>query len=502
MEVGDAYQNERMRRIEYLAIIAHDMGEIFRFVGIATLIPFIVLIYYREWGMLVPMGSVPVVFLLMGTLMQKLPRSGEIARLSVALVAVALTWFSVALVGSLPFLLGLRLSITDSIFESMSGWTATGLSVITSLDQTPRTLIFWRSFTQWLGGIGVIAFGIAMLNRSGLVQFQLYRSEGRPEAFMPSIVSTGRNMWGIYLFLTVCFTIVVWVISKVPLFDAINLTMTAIATGGFSPVDGGISRYANPVLEMVLVPVMLAGAMPFKIYYYMFRRSYGKVLIQSEVKAILLLSMLGSAIAVYDLTRFGLMPLGEAMRAGIFMTVSAITTSGFQNASVHPWPRVTVIIIMMLMLIGGSAGSTSGGVKVTRVVLAYEGLIWWFRRSFTRRTAIVPFKHEGRSIPERISEVELSKNMLVVVLFIIAVFLSTLACLHFTLTGFRLEEVIFDIISAITNCGLGADYITSGSPAVIKWIFIFVMWAGRLEIVPVIILFIGIFKGFELKIPR
>lgn len=491
-----------MKRIEYLAIIAHDMGEIFRFVSLAAMVPLIVLVYYGEWEMIIPMGSVPVVFFLLGTLMSRLHRQGEIARLSVALVAVALTWFAVALIGSLPYLLGLKLSVTNSIFESMSGWTATGFTVISSLNNTPKTLIFWRSFTQWLGGIGVIAFGIAMLSRSGLVQFQLYRSEGRPEAFMPSIVSTGRSMWGIYLVLTSIFTLVVWLVSRVPLFDAINLTMTAIATGGFTPKDGGISEYANPMLEMILVPVMLAGAMPFKIYYYMFKRSFRRVLIQSEVRVLLLISLLGAALVVFDLIRYGVMPPAEALRTGVFMTVSAITSTGFQNASVLPWPGVTVIILIMLMLIGGAAGSTAGGIKVDRVVLAYEGLIWWFRRSFTRRTAIIPFKHEGKSIPEKISEVELSKNMLVVILFIIVVFFSTLACLHFYMPAKRLEEIIFDVVSAIGNNGLGAGYITPESPVMVKWIFIFVMWAGRLEVVPVIMLFIGILKGFESRIPR
>ncbi|MDH7593944.1 MAG: TrkH family potassium uptake protein [Methanomicrobiales archaeon] len=491
-----------MKRIQYLAIIAHDMGEIFRFVSVATMIPLIVLVYYGEWEMIVPMGSVPAVFFILGSLMERLPRQGEIARLSVALVAVALTWLSVALVGSLPYLLGLKLSVTDSIFESMSGWTATGFTMISSLDVAPRTILFWRSFTQWLGGIGVIAFGIAMLSRSGLVQFQLYRSEGRSEAFMPSIVSTGRNMWGIYLVLTFLFTIVVWLISRVPLFDAINLTMTAIATGGFTPKDGGIPQYANPMLEMVLIPVMLAGALPFKIYYYMFRRSFRRVLIQSEMRVLLLLALLGSSLVVFDLVRFGVVPLGEALRTGAFMTVSAITSTGFQNASIHPWPRVTVIIIIMIMLIGGCAGSTAGGIKVNRVVLAYEGLIWWFRRSFTRRTTIIPFKHEGRSIPEKISEVELSKNMLVVILFIIVVFFSTLVCLHFYMPEMKLEEIIFDVVSAIGNNGLGAGYIGPESPLPVKWVFIFVMWAGRLEIVPVIMLFIGIFKGFESRIPK
>ena len=132
--------------------------------------------------------------------------------------------------------------------------------MMTSLDTMPKTLIFWRSFMQWVGGIGVIAFGIAMLSRSGLTQIQLYRSEGRSEELMPSVVSTGRRMWAIYVFLTVVFTGMV-LLSGIPLWDAINLVMVSLATGGFAPHDAGMFYYNNPLLEALLIPVMLAGAL-------------------------------------------------------------------------------------------------------------------------------------------------------------------------------------------------------------------------------------------------
>ena len=151
------------------------------------------------------------------------------------------------------------------------------------------------------------------------------------------------------------------------------------------------------------------------------------------------------------------------------------------------------------MMIGGAAGSTSGGVKVNRVILAYEGLVWWFRRLFVRGNVIVPFKHEGKNIPTKISEVELSKNMLTIFLYVIMIFIATLLALHLAPTGFEVHQVVFELVSAASNVGLGLGYLTSASPDVIKWLFIIVMWIGRLEIVPVLILVMGIIRGFEPK---
>ena len=143
-----------MKRIEHIAMIAHDMGRIFEFLGIASLLPFLVLVIFREWDMLLPMASAPLVFLVSGGLLSRLSYEDLEPTFSSTLIAVAFSWFAIAIVGSLPFILGLQMTFTDSFFESMSGWTGTGFSMITSLDTTPKTLLFWRSFTQWIGVSG------------------------------------------------------------------------------------------------------------------------------------------------------------------------------------------------------------------------------------------------------------------------------------------------------------------------------------------------------------
>jgi len=486
-----------MKRLGHLAIIAHDMGLIFEFLALITLVPFIILLIFQEWDMIIPMGAVPATFITLGFFISKVPQKRYIPSLSVALVAVALTWLAIAIVGALPFILALKVSWTDAIFEAMSGWTGTGYTMMTSLDTMPMTLIFWRSFMQWVGGMGVIAFGIAMLSRSGLVQSRLYRSEGRSEALMPSVVSTGRRMWVIYFVLTVVFTGMV-LFSGVPLWDAMNLVMTALATGGFAPHDAGMFYYNNPVLEVLLIPVMLAGALPFKLYFLIYRGKFKSFFHDPVVRLILIFSLIGSLIVSFNLYLFNNLELTEAVLQGFFCTISGYTCTGLQNSMLQ-WIPLPLIVITLLMMIGGAAGSTSGGIKTNRVILGYEGLVWWFKRLFVRGNVIIPFKHEGRNIPTSISEVELSKNMLIIFLYVISIFIATILALHLAPTTYGVHQVVFELVSAQSNVGLSLGYITAASPDAIKWIFIIVMWVGRLEIIPVLILVMGLIRGFDVK---
>ena len=487
-----------MKRLETLAIIAHDMGVIFEFLGVITLVPLLVLVIFGEWEMVGPMASVPLTFVVLGLLISRIPRREFVPQLSVALAAVALVWLVIAVVGCLPFVLGLQMSWTDSIFEAMSGWTDSGITMIRSLDKTPNVILFYRSFMQWIGGMGVIAFGIAMLSRSSLTQHQLYRSEGRSEELMPNVVSTGRRMWVIYLFLTVIFTGMV-MLSGIPLWDAINLVMVGISTGGFSIHDTGISYYDNALLEALLIPVMVAGALPFKLYFFMYKGRIRPFFQDRVVWLILSLILAGSLVVTLDLHVFNSFPLETAVRQGVFCTASAVTSTGLQNSDLH-WVAAPLIVITLLMMIGGASGSTAGGIKANRVILGYEGLVWWFRRFFSRGRAIVPFRHEGKVIPQQISEVELSKNMLIIVLYVLIIFVATIVSLHIAPTEFSIHHVVFDEVSAMSNVGLGVGYMTPESPQPIKWIFILLMWIGRLEIIPVLILLMGLVRGFDARV--
>ncbi|MCM2466614.1 TrkH family potassium uptake protein [Methanoculleus oceani] len=473
------------------AIIAPDLGLIFLFIALVSCTPLLVGLWYGETDLLLPMASAPAGFGIIGIWLAGIPKAEGEAHLTVALSAVALIWLAAALIGALPYTLGLGISYTDSVFEAMSGWTGTGLSLLPSVDTTPRTILFWRSLTQWMGGLGIVAFTIALAGRSGLTRFRLYRSEGRSETFMPSVVATAIEMWRIYLVLT-ALGIGLVLLSGIPFWDAANIVMTAVSTGGFAVHTAGILYYESPLLEMLVVPIMIAGALPFKLYFLLYyRRRFGLL---ADRQAILLFALIlaGCAVVTFDLVSISSLTPAEALRQGIFMTVSGITCTGFQNGDPRSWYGTTVMVLAALMLVGGAAGSTAGGIKLGRVILGLELLKWWFRRLHTGWRAITPLRHDGRPILEHLPEYEVSKSMLVVMLFVLMVAVATLLLLHLApQDGFDSADVIFEVVSAASNVGISTGFVNPGMSPAAKWLFIIVMWAGRLEIVPVIALVAG-----------
>jgi trk system potassium uptake protein TrkH len=490
-----------MKRLDHLAMIIHDVGVIFQFLGFASLVPFVVLVIFGEWSLLLPMASAPLVFICMGKIITLMPGRDAEPPLSVALVAVAISWFAIALVGALPFVFGMHMTYIDALFEAMSGWSGTGFTMIASLDTTPKTLLFWRSFMQWIGGIGIIAFGLSVHRTTRVSLFQLFRAEGRPEDMSPNIESTSRRMWRIYLFLTFAFTGLV-MLSGIPLWDAANLVMVAIATGGFTLHTTGLAYYNNPLLEVLLIPVMLAGAIPFKVFFLMYHGKIAAMFRDQTVHILLSIALVGSLVVSLDLYIFSNLPIVTAFRQGVFIAIAGLCTCGLQNANLNYWASIPIAVVTMMMFIGGAIGSTAGGIKVNRVALAYTGVKWWFRRFFVSGRVIVPFRYEGRTLSKELSELEISKNMLIIMLYVITIFVSTIVCLHLCITSFRLDEVVFEIVSALSNAGLGFGFISAASPLSIKWVFIVLMWLGRLEIVPVIILVMGIYRGVQAELAK
>ncbi len=490
-----------MTRIEHIAMIAHDMGRIFEFLGVMSLLPFLVLAVFGEWHLFLPMATAPVTFFLLGYAISHLPYRDVEPTFAVTMSAVALSWLAIAFIGALPFVFGLGMSLPDAIFEAMSGWTGTGFTMITSLETTPNTLLFWRSLSHWVGGIGIIAFGISLHRQTRLSLFRLYRAEGREEELVSAAASSGRRMWMIYLVLTFAFTGLIMMIG-IPLWDSLNLVMVAIATGGFSLHSAGLGYYNNPLLEVLLIPVMLAGAVPFKIFFFLYHGKIGAMLKDQTVRILLFIALIGSVITSLDLYMFTNIAFTEAFRQGTFMAVSGLTTCGLQNANPHAWAVIPLAVVIMMMFIGGSMGSAAGGVKVNRIIMVYEGIIWWFRRFFVSSRVRVPLRFGGKTVSRELSELAISKNLLVIVVYVLTIFSATILTLHLYITSFHLEEVVFELVSALSNAGLSVGFISPASPVVIKWLFILLMWLGRLEIVPVIIIGMGLFKAIQNDLAR
>jgi trk system potassium uptake protein TrkH len=179
------------------------------------------------------------------------------------------------------------------------------------------------------------------------------------------------------------------------------------------------------------------------------------------------------------------------------MAVSGLCTCGLQNSNPHAWAVIPLAVVTMMMFIGGAMGSAAGGVKVNRIIMVYEGMKWWFRRFFVSSRVMVPLRFGGRTVSKELSELAISRNLLVIVVYVLTIFIATILTLHLYITSFRLEEVVFELVSALSNVGLTVGFISTASPVSIKWLFTLLMWLGRLEIVPVVIIVMGAIKGIQ-----
>ncbi len=482
-----------MRRLIHLSTIIADCGDIFVFVAPVTCVPLVIAVLFAEWGMFLPMAAVPALLFIAGLFLRSLPRSERGVRLSTALCSVALFWFFCAMVSGVPFMLGLHMNFTDALFEGMAGWTGTAFTLIPAVDSAPRTLLFWRSYMQWISGLGIIAFAITTASSTGLFPSKIFRNEGRDEALMPSVIATGRSLWKIYGFLTF-MAIGLIMFSGLSLWESVNLALSAISSGGFCIHEQGILFYHNLFLELLLIPVMIAGALPFKLYFLVLENRRLSLFGDEQVKLLFGLLVIGVAILTYDLMFFRDLSGILALEQALFMAVSALTTTGFQIADPHAWASVMLLFLAMMAFIGGCSGSTAGGVKLSRITLAIRALVWWFSRLFVSGKVLLPFKIEGRIIPKATAELEAAKNMLVIILSVLTIFVATLAVLQFHLTSFSLTEVVFEVVSAFSTSGITTGYVSPEMPLISKWIFIGVMWIGRLEVIPVVMLLIALVR--------
>lgn len=325
-----------------------------------------------------------------------------------AMVAAGLGWFVTAAFGALPFFLSARLlppaavasyvpagagyasslryfrDPLHALFEGMSGWTTTGLTMAVHEPSLPLGLLWWRTLIQWVGGMGVILLTLTVLwQAGGATTYNLYRSEAREEKLRPSTGGSIRELWRLYAGLTIAafaylaaglFALRPSIPARVVLWDALTHAMTAISTGGFSVLDDSVASFHSPAVELLFVPVMAAGAVAYPVYYALVRdRDVGAVLRDPQVRILAVALPVGAGVLTALLAgRYG---LAAAARQAVFQYVSALSTTGYQTAPLGQWPaRAVVFVVFGAMVVGGSAGATVGGVKLLRAYLIAKGI--------------------------------------------------------------------------------------------------------------------------------
>ena len=466
------------------------------------------------------------------------------------MVIAAAGWLSVAVFGALPFLLSavlvppaVRVSFVPAgmasvssltyfanpihaLFESMSGWTGSGLTMAVHEPTLPRTLQWWRSVIQWVGGVGVIVLSVSILARPGSGSYALYRSEARQQKIHPSIVSTVRTIWKVFLSYTAVSILVFFLAlslsqygAGLSLFEtfwqALNHAMTGLATGGFSVTDESIATYNSPLIEVVLLPVMTAGAIAFPVHYAVLsNRDLGRFRGDIQTRLLFVLLLLGaiglSTQNLLDLghadfgrtvaipARFGVSVTGvDAVRDAVFQFVSGLTCTGFQTSPIGSWSAGAKLILSGAMVLGGAAGSTVGGIKIIRGYTALRGITWQFGRVFLPTNAVVSTQIGDRRLNREEMEREFAEAAVVSLLWLLLLGLGTLVVVNTAGPRFGYIDVLFEVASAQGNVGLSTGITGPSMSPVAEVMLIFNMWIGRLEIIPILVFLRGLLYGLN-----
>lgn len=404
---------------------------------------------------------------------------------------VVLFWTVLTSFGALPFLLSARvdIGITDAFFESMSGLTTTGATVLQGIDQLPESIRYYRQQLQWLGGMGIIVLAVAVMPLLGIGGMQLYRAETpgpiKDSKLTPRIAETAKALWLIYTGLTVACGLGYW-FAGMSIFDAIGHSFSTIAIGGFSTYDASLGHFDNPAVEIVAIVFMLVAAMNFALHFVAWRgRKLRHYLRDAEVRAFLIV-ILGAFIVTVSVLALSESTVASSsfVRDGAFQVVSIVTTTGFTTEPFHLWPSFIPVMLIMLSTFGGCAGSTAGGMKVMRILLLYKQ----GRREIAKLihpNAVIPIKMNGNAVPD---------NVINAVWGFMALYIFSYAILALAMTATGADPVTsFSAVSAcLNNLGPGigavADNYTHQS-ATGKWILCFAMLLGRLELFTLLVIF-------------
>ncbi|MBX2841754.1 MAG: TrkH family potassium uptake protein, partial [Flammeovirgaceae bacterium] len=362
---------------------------------------------------------------------------------------VTLGWVVMSAFGALPFIFsGAIPNYTDAFFETISGFSTTGASILTDIEAVPKGILFWRSLTQWIGGMGIIVLTVAILPLLGIGGMQLFVAEApgiSPDKLKPRIQATAKRLWYVYVFLTILETVLL-MLGGMSFYDAINHSLTTMATGGFSTKNTSAVEF-SPYTQYVLIFFMFMAGTSFTLNYFLFKGKLGKIWKNEEFRYYGVMTLVFSAIASITLYFTTEKDVEEAIREALFQVVSVITTTGYASADYLKWSPFLIFMILILMFIGGSAGSTSGGVKIVRHVILLKNSLLELKRQL-HPSAILPVRFNGKAV---------AQNITYHVLAFIFIYLSIFAIGTFIIaaTGMDFESSIGAVATSLGNIGPG-----------------------------------------------
>ncbi|HDN96240.1 MAG: TrkH family potassium uptake protein [Thermoplasmata archaeon] len=475
-----------------LKIVLRDTGAVLIAVGIIINLVNFVCIIYGEFDSIKWYILTSLTFLGIGALFRFAGKCDHETKIRHAMITAALSWLIISLISSIPFYFIVKIDFLSSFFEAVSGWTGTGLTMFSHPSQLPHSIQFWRSFIQWVGGVGVIVLTLVILARPGTGSFTLYRSEAREEKIHPSIISTVKTIWWIYLLYTV-IGIIALLIAGIPAWEAINHCMTAIATGGFSIKDDSMASYPT-FIQILLVPMMVAGAIAFSTHYELLKGRIKNFFKDVQTQALLFLLFIGTIALTYiNINDGSYSSFAISFKYSAFQYISALTCTGFSTVNIASWGEEAKLLLSLAMIAGGAAGSTAGGIKLFRIILLAKGVGWKVRRIFLPVKGTFAYKLGGKVLGKEEAIEEISEAAIVSFLWAILLVVGIFIVMHST--GADLSNAVFEVCSAQGNVGLSAGITAINMNPMAKFMLILNMWVGRLEIIPILILLRAIVKG-------
>lgn len=468
------------------SIIRYILGHVLRIEALLLLLPCLIAVYFHEsqgWYYLFTAALCVVLGMLMTW---KKPKS-SIFYLKEGCIATAMSWIFLSVFGCLPFCISGEIpSFTNALFETISGFTTTGASILEDVEALSHCALFWRSFTHWIGGMGVLVFLLAIIPMSGGSNINLMRAESPGPSvgkLVPKIGATARILYGIYFGLTLLQLLLLY-LNGMPLFDAVTTSIGTAGTGGFGIRGDSIAGYSDTLQWIVTVFMILFG-INFNFYYYLLFRQFRKALGMQEVRAYLLIILASVGFITLNI-RHLTGGLFRALTQAAFQVASIITTTGFATTDFNQWPEASKTILVMLMFVGACAGSTGGGFKVSRLVILCKTV----RKElhiYLHPNAVKKVKMDGKSIPH---EIVRSTN----IFLIVYVLIFSVSVLLIGFDNFDLVTNFTAVAATFNNIGPGLELVGptqnfSLFSSFSKCVLIFDMLAGRLEIFPLLLLF-------------
>ncbi|MEY8206025.1 MAG: TrkH family potassium uptake protein [Bermanella sp.] len=474
----------------HTAIIFRILGLLLMVFSIALLPPILVSLIYQDSALQAFITTLGITFAVGAALWLPVRHRRQELRTRDGFVVTVMFWLVLAVSGSLPLMLAdnLGLSFTDAFFESMSGWTTTGATVLTGLDNLPPSILFYRQFLQWLGGMGIIVLAVAILPMLGIGGMQLYRTETpgpmKDSKLTPRITETAKALWYIYLTLTICCSLGFW-LAGMSLFDAICHAFSTVAIGGFSTHDASIGYFNSGAVETVAIFFMVISAFNFALHFYAWRyRSIKHYFADAEVRTLLMMLAIVAVLTVLTLVINQVYEPMDALRFGLFELVSIATTTGFATADFSQWPVFLPFMLFFLAFMGGCAGSTGGGLKVIRVLLIFKQGSRELKR-LIHPNAIIPIRVGGRPVGDRIVEAIWGFCSVYLMLYL-------LMCILLLTTGLDMVSAFTAVGACMNNLGPGLGSVAAHYGEIsdfAKWVLSFAMILGRLEIFTLLVLF-------------